>query len=137
MIDRITNSETKQDKIVFPSDLNNNSTLFGGLAMKWMDEVAYITAIRFTKRKMVTVSVEKIQFLLPIKTGEIIEIIGKIIKVGYVKLEILVNINIEDLNSDQKQKAVSATFIFASVDELNKPIAIENCDENRNSEKDR
>jgi acyl-CoA hydrolase len=135
MIDRITNSETKQDKIVFPSDLNNNSTLFGGLAMKWMDEVAYITAIRFTKRKMVTVSVEKIQFLLPIKTGEIIEIIGKIIKVGYVKLEILVNINIEDLNSDQKQKAVSATFIFASVDELNKPIAIENFDENRNSEK--
>jgi len=131
MIDRITNSETKQDKIVFPSDLNNNSTLFGGMAMQWMDEVAYITAIRFTKNKMVTVSVEKIQFLLPIKTGAIIEIIGKVVKVGYVKLEVHVEINIEGIISDQKQKAVSALFTFAAIDELNKPIAIENFAKNQ------
>ncbi len=132
MIDRITNSETKQDKIVFPGDLNNNSTLFGGIAMQWMDEVAYITAIRFAKKKMVTVSVEKIQFLFPIKAGEIVEIIGKVVKTGYVKLEILVEIFIEDIISNQRQKAISALFTFAAVDHLNKPIAMGKFTDNYN-----
>ena len=77
MHDFIKKSLTKQCKAIFPNTLNANNTLFGGEAMKWMDEVAYITAIRFTKKKMVTVSSERVQFLLPMKSGTIAEIIGK------------------------------------------------------------
>lgn len=60
MNERILNSETKQDRIVFPNALNDHNTLFGGVAMQWMDEVAYITAIRFTKNKMDPVAADKI-----------------------------------------------------------------------------
>ncbi len=114
--------ETRLFKIIFPNALNNNNTLFGGKAMKWMDEVAYITAIRFTKQKMVTVSVEKVKFLLPINCGSIIQIVGKIYKVKTIKIEIKVEIYIEDMLNNTQQKAVDALFVFASINDKNKPI---------------
>jgi len=117
-------SETRQFKVIFPNTLNDHDTLFGGTAMQWMDEVAYITAIRFSKKKVVTVSAEKVQFLLPMKSGTIAEIIGKIIKVKNVKIEIQVKIYIEDMYSENRQKAVDALFTFAAIDNENKPIPI-------------
>ncbi len=52
MEDRITASITRQFKAVFPCMLNDNKTVFGGEVLKWMDEVAYITATRFAREKM-------------------------------------------------------------------------------------
>lgn len=126
MDDRIMKSETRQFKVIFPNTLNDHDTLFGGTAMQWMDEVAYITAIRFSKKKMVTVSAEKVQFLLPIKSGTIAEINGKVIKVRNVKIEIQVEIYIEDMYSDNRQKAVDAMFTFAAINNENKPVPIIN-----------
>jgi acyl-CoA hydrolase len=126
MDDRIMKSETRQFKVIFPNTLNDHDTLFGGIAMQWMDEVAYITAIRFSKKKMVTVSSEKVQFLLPMKSGTIAEIIGKVTKVKNVKIEIRVEIYIEDMYTDNRQKAVDALFTFAAINDENKPIPIDN-----------
>lgn len=89
---KIRNSETKQFKVIFPNVLNDHNTLFGGVAMQWMDEVAYITATRFTKMKMVTVSTRGIHFRNPLKSGTIAEITGKIIKVGKLKIDVKVEI---------------------------------------------
>jgi acyl-CoA hydrolase len=114
--------ETKQSKIVFPGDLNDQHTLFGGNAMKWMDEVAYFEATRFAKKKMITVSVEKIQFLLPIKSGSIIYIIAKVTKVRSLKIEIQVEIYLEDTISGKQQVATRALFIFAALNKKNHPI---------------
>ena len=60
--ERIARSETRQFKVIIPGVLNAHNTLFGGIAMQWMDEVAYITATRFTRQKVVTVSSDKINF---------------------------------------------------------------------------
>ena len=116
---------TTQYKVVFPSTLNNQETLFGGKAMQWMDEVAYIEAIRYTKQKMITVSTDKIQFLKPITSGKIIEIVAKVIKVGIVKLHIQVEIFMEELYTENKQKAITGVFIFAAVNSDNKPVKIQ------------
>lgn len=123
--ERIKKSETRQFKVIFPNTLNAHDTLFGGTAMQWMDEVAYITATRFTKMKMVTISTDKMQFKNAIKSGTIAEIIGKVIKVGNLKLDIQVEIWIEEMFSDIRFKAVNAIFTFAAIDINHKPIKIE------------
>ena len=124
MHNRILNSETRQFKTIFPCTLNEHDTLFGGTAMQWMDEVAYITAIRFTKQKMVTVSADNIQFILPVKAGTIAEIIGKVIRVRNVKIEIKVEIYIEEMYADKREKAIEAFFTFAAINEFNNPTRI-------------
>lgn len=116
------NMDTRQSKVIFPSTLNDHETLFGGTAMQWMDEVAYITAIRSFRQKMVTVSVDKVSFLMPVKSGMIAEIIGKIVQVGNVKIVIQVEIYVEEVFIDKREKAVEALFTFAAVNHLNKPI---------------
>lgn len=125
MDDRIRNSETRHFKVVFPNTINAHDTLFGGTAMQWMDEVAYITATRFTRMKMVTISTNKMKFKSAIKSGTITEIIGKVIKVGIYKLDIQVEIFVENMFSEERFKAVEAIFTFAAIDQHHKPIRIE------------
>ena len=122
--EKIKLSETKQFKMVFPCTLNANDSLFGGMAMQWMDEVAYITAIRFTRKQMVTVSADKIKFFLPIKPDSVIEVVGKVVKIGNVKIEILVEIFSEMMYSELREKAIEATFVFAAVNGENKIVGI-------------
>ena len=64
--ERIERSTTKIFKAVFPNTTNHYDTLFGGTAMHLMDEVAFITATRFSRLRMVTVSSDKIDFKKPI-----------------------------------------------------------------------
>lgn len=116
--------ETKQTRIIFSNALNDNGILFGGLAMKWMDEVAYITALRHSKMKVVTISADKIKFKKPIRQGAVIEIVGKVIRVGLVKKTIQVIVLIEDILSGSKEIAIEANFDFACVNENFIPIGI-------------
>lgn len=95
------------------------------LAMQWMDEVAYITATRFTRMKMVTISCEKVEFKQAINYGSIVEIIGKVVKVGSVRIEIKVEIFIENLDNDNRIKAVDAFFTFAAIDDNHNPLRID------------
>ena len=78
MNERIQSAETKQTRLIFPSTLNTQDSLFGGNVMKWMDEVAYITAVRYEREKMVTVSVDKIKFQKSVCCGSIIEVVLRI-----------------------------------------------------------
>jgi len=121
---RIQNAETKQTRVIFPSTLNTQDSLFGGNIMKWMDEVAYITAVRYEREKMVTVSVDKIKFQKSVCCGSIIEIVGKIVKVKTVKLEVLVEVSVEGIYSDEKEVVAQALFVFAPINEDHKPKAL-------------
>ena len=121
---RILDSETRIFKAVFPSDTNHYDTLFGGTAMQLMDEVAFIAATRFTRKKVVTVSSDKIDFKMPIPGGTIIELVAKVAYIGTTSLKVKVDIFIEEMYSDVREKAITGTFTFVAVDESKKPVKI-------------
>ncbi len=121
---KIKASETRQFKAIFPNTLNANETLFGGQAMQWMDEVAYITATRFTRQRMFTVNTENIRFLKTIAPGSFAEVVGRVEKAGAVKLTVTVEIFVEEMYGQGREKAVEGIFVFASLDENNRPIRI-------------
>jgi len=116
--------EISHYKVVFPSDLNNNDTLFGGLAMQWMDQVAYVAAVKCARKKMVTVSVGKIRFFKPITAGVIVEIRARVTEVKAATLTVTVDIYSEQMYTDDRVRAVESSFTFAAVDEQGNPIRI-------------
>lgn len=122
--DRIVKSETRIFKAVFPNTTNHYDTLFGGTAMQLMDEVAFIAATRFSRQRMVTVSSDRIDFKKPIPAGTIVELIGKVIHVGNTSLKVSVEIYIEQMYSDSREKAVSGEFSFVAIDEHKKPVSV-------------
>src|SRR5690349_13664357 len=119
-------SETRIFKAVFPNTTNHYDTLFGGTAMHLMDEVAFITATRFSRLKMVTVSSDRIDFTKPIPHGTIIELIGKVVHVGNTSLKVKVEIFIEQMYSTHREKAITGDFTFVALDENKKPVRIMN-----------
>jgi acyl-CoA hydrolase len=117
-------AETRIFKAVFPNTTNHYDTLFGGTAMHMMDEVAFITATRFTRKRMVTVSSDRIDFTRPIPAGTIIELIGKIVHIGNTSLKVLVEIYIEEMYTFDREKAITGTFTFVAIDENKQAIKV-------------
>ncbi len=122
--ERKNQSETRIFKAVFPNTTNHYDTLFGGTAMHAMDEVAFITATRFSRQRMVTVSSSKIDFKKPIPAGTIIELIGRVTEVGNTSLKVSVQIFIEEMYSEKREQAIEGEFAFVAIDENRKPTAI-------------
>lgn len=57
---RIKQTKTRIFKAGFPNTVNHYNTLFGGTALSLMDEVAFITSTRFSRKRMVTASSDRI-----------------------------------------------------------------------------
>lgn len=122
--ERIQNSETRIFKAVFPNSTNHYDTLFGGTAMHMMDEVAFITATRFSRQIMVTVSSDKIDFNKPIPAGTIVELIGKVTYVGNKSLKVSVEIFIEEMYNDTRYQAINGEFTFVALDKDKNPTKV-------------
>lgn len=122
--ERILQSETRIFKAVFPNTTNHYDTLFGGTAMSLMDEVAFITATRFSRKRVVTVSSSKIDFTKPIPAGTIIELVGQVKRVGRTSLEVEVTIYVEDMYNENREQAIKGTFTLVAVNENKEPIAV-------------
>lgn len=121
---RIEKSNTSIFKAVFPNTTNHYDTLFGGTAMQLMDEVAFITATRFSRKRVVTVSSDKIDFKHPIPAGTLVELQGKVTHVGKTSLKVSVEIFIEQMYSEERERAINGEFTFVAIDEDKNPISV-------------
>ena len=122
--ERIQKSKTSIFKAVFPNTTNHYDTLFGGTAMKMMDEVAFITATRFSRKRVVTVSSDQIDFNHPIPAGTLVELIGQVTKVGNTSIKVSVDIFIEQMYSDERTEAIKGEFTFVAVDDNKQPVKV-------------
>jgi acyl-CoA hydrolase len=121
---RIINAETRIFKAVFPNTTNHYDTLFGGTALHMMDEAAFICATRFSRKKVVTVSTDKIDFKKPIPEGTLIELIATISEVGTTSCTVTTTIYMEHMYDNHREKVVSGKFTFVAIDDHKKPTAI-------------
>lgn len=124
LLERIEQSETRVCTTVFPFLTNHHDTLFGGKAMAIMDEVSFMAATRFCRKTLVTVSSDKIDFEKAIPSGSIIEAIAKVAHVGNTSLKVKVEIFVEDMYKDGREKAIQGTFTFVALDKDKKPIPV-------------
>ena len=105
--ERLAASETRLCKAVLPNTTNHYNTLFGGTAMALMDEVAFICATRFSRKRVVTASSDRIDFKRPIPAGTIIELVARVSYVGNTSLKVRVDILVEGMYDFECEKAIS------------------------------
>jgi acyl-CoA hydrolase len=123
-IEKMQSSETTIVKMVFPEMANHYETLFGGTALKWMDEIAFISATRFCRKTVVTVSTDKIDFKKPIPTGSLVELKARVTKVGKSSMIVHVQIFQENLFNDNKTLALQGDFTMVALGANKKPASI-------------
>lgn len=121
---RIADAETRIFKAVFPNTTNHYDTLFGGTALQLMDEVAFICATRFSRLKVVTVSSDRVDFKKPIPSGTLVELVANVQKVGKTSIVVGVDIFVEEMYSEKRERAVHGTFTMVAVDDNKNPVSV-------------
>ena len=121
---RIANSETRMVKAVIPNTTNHYDTLFGGTLLSWMDEVAFITATRFSRLPVVTVSIDRTDFKHAIPAGTIVELVGRVDEVGRTSVQVRVDVYAEKMYDGDRQKAVTGVFTMVAIDEDKHPVEV-------------
>lgn len=121
---KIKDSETHVFKAVFPGQTNHHNTMFGGAVMYIMDEIAFMTATRFCRKPIVTVSSDKIDFNHPIPAGTLVELIGTVVRVGRTSLDVRVDVFVESMYRDGREKAMTGTFTLVAINESKRPVPV-------------
>ncbi len=122
--EKIQMSETRVFKVVFPNVTNHHNTMFGGTVMEMMDEVAFMTATRFARKSFVTVSCDRIDFKKPVPADTLVELIGRVKYVGNSSLKVNVQVYVEQMYDEIREKAVSGDFTLVAIGSDKKPIKI-------------
>lgn len=122
--EKVKSSETHVFKVVFPNTTNHHNTMFGGKVMEMMDEVAFMTATRFARKSFVTVSCDRIDFKNPIPADTLVELIGIVKYVGNTSLKVSIDVFVEDMYNESREKAVSGDFTLVAIDKDKKATRI-------------
>lgn len=121
---RIKDSQVEMTEIVLPQDTNSLGTIFGGRVMQWMDIGAAICGFRHCRTAVVTASVDRLTFLVPLKIGHIVSVRASVNYTAKTSMEIGVRVDSEEPLTGKKQHCSSAYFTFVAVNEAGKPIVV-------------
>ena len=114
-------TEVRMVEIVFPNHTNHLGTLFGGQAMAWMDKAAFLAAARYSRRTVVTAHSDQVDFKLPIRIGEMVETVGRVVEVGRSSMTVQVELIAEDLHSGERKLCTRGHFVMIALDPLGRP----------------
>lgn len=120
----MSESKSYKSRQVFPQDTNHHGTMFGGTLMANIDEIAAITAMKHSNSQVVTASTDSVDFLRPIRTGDILSYEAMVSYAGKTSMEICVQIIIEDVLNDEKHLAALSFLTFVALDEAGKTQSV-------------
>ena len=117
-------SLSESTKLVLPNDTNTLGNLFGGRLLAWMDEIAFVSANRHSKRIAVTASVNNVSFNEPIKLGDTVTLKAKVSRAFTSSMEVIIDVSIEDKSTDKNISSNQAIYTFVAVDQNGLPIEV-------------
>ncbi|MDF2606089.1 MAG: acyl-CoA thioesterase [Bacillales bacterium] len=109
---------------VFPNDINNHSTLFGGSLMSWIDDIASISAARHSRKPCVTASIDSIHFIQPITQKDSVCLESYVTWAGNTSMEVFVKVIAENLLSGERKIAATSFLTFVAFDVNGKPARV-------------
>lgn len=100
--------------MVFPGDTNHHGTLFGGVALAHMDKVAFLAASLHGRAPFVTAASEKIDFAAPARAGDMVEVTGRVVRVGTSSLEVEVELVAETPVTAERRLCTRGRFTLVA-----------------------
>ncbi len=117
-------SDVRMFEMVFPEQTNHYGTLFGGEALALMDKAAFVAASRHARRAVVTASSERVDFHVPVRQGQLVELIARVIATGRSSMTVEVEMHAEDLLTGARHLGTRGRFVFVALDADGQPTAV-------------
>jgi len=120
------------EKLMMPSDSNPSwrggalelGAINGGSILNLIDNVAGLCALRHCRSRVVTASIDRMDFLNPVHVGELLILRASVNYTGTKSLEVGVRVETENLNTGETSKTGSAYLTFVAVDEFGRAIPV-------------
>ena len=120
----MTESRSVKSIQIFPEDTNHHNTMFGGKLIAEIDEIAAIAAMRHSGNSVVTASIDSVDFIQPIRTGEVLSLVSFVTYAGTSSMEICVKVVSEDNINQNKHLAAYSFLTFVALDENGKKVKV-------------
>ncbi len=120
--------------LVSPPDANLRGTVFGGKILQMVDKAAAVCAMRHSAKPCVTVAMERVEFLVPIRIGNLVTARARINHAGRSSMEVGVEVYAEDLGTGGRIHTNSCLVTMVAVDARGRPspvprVLVETADE--------
>ncbi len=109
-------TEARMIEMVFPEQTNHLGTLFGGQALAMMDKAAFIAASRYARRAVVTASSERVDFHVPVRQGQLVELLARVVATGRTSITVETQLFSEDLLTGERKLCTTGRFVLVAVD---------------------
>ena len=117
-------SYVQMTELVHPGDTNPMGNIFGGKVVSLMDVACAIAAMRHCRRPVVTASIDRVDFISPIKTGYIVSLLAAVNFTARTSLEVGVRVESENPMTGERRHTASAYLTFVALDDLGHPTPI-------------
>jgi acyl-CoA thioesterase YciA len=107
-----------------PADTNANGDIFGGWVLSRMDQAGGIAGVERARGRVVTISVDAMTFIRPVKVGDVLEVYTEIESIGRTSMKIHVEAWVRRFETHHEEKVTDATFTFVAIDKDGKPRPI-------------
>ncbi len=111
-------------EVMMPHQANVAGNIHGGEIVKLMDSAAYAAARRYSRANVVTARIDEVEFHLPIIIGDLVTCIAQVVYVGKTSMEVAVIVDVEDLETVGRKRALSAFFTMVALDKKGRPSRV-------------
>ncbi len=111
--------------VLMTADMANFSgNVHGGRILSLLDGVAYACAARYSRRYVVTLSVDQMFFKEPIHVGDLVTFKATVNHTGRSSMEVGIRVEAEDLKSGLRRHTNTCYFTMVALDDNRKPAAV-------------
>jgi acyl-CoA thioesterase YciA len=107
--------------VAMPRDTNANGDIFGGWVLSQMDQAGGIAAAERARGRVVTIAIEAMSFIRPVKVGDVLCVYTAVDQVGRTSLKIHIEAWARRFHTHHREKVTDATFTFVAIDEAGRP----------------
>lgn len=111
--------------VAMPKDTNANGDIFGGWLVSNMDMGAAIEGRHRAKSRVVTVSIDGLQFIRPVYVGDTVCCYADLIKVGRTSMQFKIEVWTLSIFEEDYKKVSHGVFTFVAIDENGKPHPVD------------
>jgi acyl-CoA hydrolase len=117
-----TGSRCVMTQIVMPGHTNGAAgVLFGGVLMQWIDVCAGVAAMRHAGGAVVTASIDRLDFIVPVKLGDVVVLQAQVNYARRTSMEVGCRVETEDPRTRERRYTTKAYLTFVAIDAATRP----------------
>jgi uncharacterized protein (TIGR00369 family) len=120
----ISASRITLSQLMHPEHANLLGNVHGGWIMKLVDEAGALTCMRHAQRKVVTVTIDSMDFHQPIRIGDLVILNAEVSYTGRTSMEATVEVHAENPVTGEQTHTNTAYLVYVALDDAGRPTPV-------------